>query len=336
MALDSGSRQWLIKLFGKSVRFKEPMSKHTYFRVGGPAEAYVAPENFKELVTLIKWTLQKNIPYFVIGDGTNLLVKDRGIHGVVITLKKCLKKITLVCKEPICKEPVCKEKDRTIVAAMAGVKMQTLCSFAIEQGLGGMNFALGIPGTVGGGIMMNAGTACGSMESVLDSVKILLPTGGVQRIEREDLNFSYRKISWAKGIKAEGLKTNGRNRDDHGQTIILEGCFCLYPSDRQKLEKEAEEILKTRYKNQPANLPSAGCFFKNPLHGKTAGQLIESAGLKGKRKGGARISSKHANFIINTGKASAEEILELKELAQETVKKMFDVDLETEVKIIGL
>lgn len=183
---------------------------------------------------------------------------------------------------------------------------------------------------------MNAGTVCGSMESVLDSVKILLPTGGVQRIEREDLNFSYRKISWAKGIKAEGLKTNGRNRDDHGQTIILEGCFCLYPSDRQKLEKEAEEILKTRYKNQPANLPSAGCFFKNPLHGKTAGQLIESAGLKGKRKGGARISSKHANFIINTGKASAEEILELKELAQETVKKMFDVDLETEVKIIGL
>ena len=208
---------------------------------------------------------------------------------------------------------------------MAGARMQSLCSFALERGIGGMNFALGIPGTVGGSIMMNAGTAQGSVESVLDSIKILPSTGQIKNISREKLIFSYRKLSWE----------NETSAICQMQPIILEGSFCLFPSDKKKLKQEAETILKTRKKTQPIGSFSAGCFFKNPLSGKTAGELIELAGLKGKKIGKAEVSAKHANFIINTGKASAADILKLSELIQKKVLTKFNVDLQMEVKIVG-
>jgi len=258
---------------------------------------------------------QRDIPYIVIGDGTNLLVKDRGIRGIVVVLTKCLKSIT--------KRGV--GRDGIIVTALAGARMQALCSFAIKNGLKGMNFAIGIPGTVGGGIMMNAGTAHGSIKGVLDSIKILLPAGYTKIIMRENLNFDYRKLS----LKDEVKEVN------QGQPVILGACFCLHPSDPQKLKRDAEEILKARKERQPTGLPSAGCFFKNPLSGKTAGELIDLAGLKGKSIGGAETSLKHANFIINRGKASAGDMLALIELVQGTVSKKFNINLEPEVKIVG-
>ena len=208
---------------------------------------------------------------------------------------------------------------------MAGVNLKTLCSYALKQGLEGMNFALGIPGTVGGGIVMNAGTSHGTMENVLKSINILLPTGETRGIKKEALDFGYRKLSWNPEL------TDGY-RD---QTVILDGQFCLCHSDPEMLKKTAREIIRTRKKGQPIGWPSAGCFFKNPASGETAGQLIEMAGLKGKSIGGAQISSKHANFFINRRKASATDFLELMDLVQKAVLEKFNIHLESEVKIVG-
>ena len=313
--LDFDSKIWLERRFKNSVRFDEFMAKHTSLRVGGAADAFVMPERLEELAALIKWSRQKNIPYLVVGDGTNLLVKDSGIRGIVIILTKCLKRIS--------KRDT--EKDGIIVTASAGAKMQALCFFAIKNGLKGMNFAIGIPGTVGGGTMMNAGTVHGSIKDVLDSIKILLPSGHIRIIRRENLNFDYRGLS----LKDEVREVN------QGRPIILGTCFRLYPSDSQELQKDAEKKLKARKERQPTGLPNAGCFFQNPVFGKTAGELIELAGLKGKSTGGAKISLKHANFIINKDKASASDILAIIELVQETVSKKFNINLKLEVKIVG-
>lgn len=315
MALDSDSTKWLQSRFGNNVKFGEPMSRHTSLRVGGPAEAFVTPESVEDLQALVKWSWESHLSYLVIGKGTNLLVKDSGIPGIVIVLARCLKTI----------DQTDTKADSVIVRAMAGAQLKTLCSYALKRGLEGMNFALGIPGSVGGGIMMNAGTFYGSIENVLESIDVLLPTGIVRRIERKDLDFAYRKLSWRPEL------TNGHRN----QTLVLGGRFCLSPSDPEKLKKAAREIVKARKRNQPVGLPSAGCFFKNPVSGESAGQLIEMAGLKGKSIGGAVISSKHANFFINRCNASADDFLTLMNLAEKVVLKKFNVQLEREVKVVG-
>ncbi len=314
MSLDPDSIKWLASRFKDSVKFDEPMARNTHLKVGGPADAFIAPESRNDLTELVRWADRKVLDCLIIGDGTNLLVKDKGIRGIVIVLTKCLKKIS---------KKASKNKE-VIVAAMAGAKLRELCSFAIKESLGGMNFAAGIPGTVGGGIMMNAGTSRGSMEDVLDAVEIMLPDGQTKRIKKIEIDFSYRNLSFGKDINIY-----------KGRPIILEGSFRLFPSDATTLKEEAEEILSMRRKKQPVSLPSAGSFFKNPVQGKAAGRLIEKAGLKGKRIGGAQVSEKHANFIINTGNASASDILGLMEFVQETVFKTFNIELEPEVKIVG-
>jgi UDP-N-acetylmuramate dehydrogenase len=315
MSLDRKTRHWLSTQFGKKVKFDEPMSRHTYLRVGGPAEAFVAPDSQKDLVRLIRRCHEGGIPVFVIGDGTNILVKDGGIAGMVIVLTRCLKKIYQSVQAG----------RATVVTAMAGARMQTLCRFAIQNGLEGLNFAVGIPGTVGGGIMMNAGTASGAIDGVLESVKIMARDGRMQRIQRDRLDFSYRKLNW------------NCLADDNGSAlpVIIDGRFRLVPSDRQKLEREARDLWQKRKNSQPLDAASAGCFFKNPTSGKSAGEMIDRAGLKGCQIGGARVSTKHANFIVNTGSASAADILALMQLAQEKVARLFDILLEPEVKIIG-
>lgn len=315
MVLDSDSIKWLESRFQHNVKFGEPMSRHTSLRVGGPAEVFVTPENVEDLETLVKWSWDRGLSYVIIGKGTNLLVKDKGIHGIAIALTKCLKKI----------DRIDSNNDEVIVTVMAGVNLKTLCSYALKQGLEGMNFALGIPGTVGGGIVMNAGTSHGSMENVLKTINVFLPTGEIRRIKKESLDFGYRKLSW-------NPKLTDGYRD---QTVILDGQFCLCYSDPELLRKTAREIIRTRKKRQPIGWPSAGCFFKNPVSEKTAGQLIEMAGLKGKSVGGAQISSKHANFFINRRKASATDFLELMDLVQKVVLEKFNIHLESEVKIVG-
>jgi UDP-N-acetylmuramate dehydrogenase len=315
MAIDADSIRWLESRFKNSIRFEEPMSRHTSLGIGGPAEIFALPETVEDLRALINWSREKRLSYLVIGRGTNLLVKDGGIRGIVMKLTKCLNTI----------EETETNTDGVLVTAMAGANLAGLCAYALKRGLKGMNFSLGIPGTVGGGIVMNAGTSYGSMENVLMSIDVLLPAGHPFRIHRNALDFEYRKLSW------NPKPTNGPG----GQTIILNGRFSFCPSDPEKLKKSAREIIKARRRKQPIGMPSAGCIFKNPASGPTAGELIEMSGLKGKSVGGAQISSKHANFFINRRNASAADFLALMDTTEDMVLKKFHIHLEREVEVVG-
>ena len=295
-----------------SIRFDEPMSRHTSFKVGGTADMYAMPENIEELELLINYCQEYEIEYIVIGGGTNLLVKDTGIRGMVIVLNR----LNRIIQD--------NEDDNGIkVTAMAGAKTAALCRFAIKNGLGGMNFAMGIPGTVGGAIRMNAGTVWGAMGDVLESLTILTKNREKQVISRDQLEIGYRNLAYPE-------------RGEFGKEIvILEGCFRLQSADAQVLKDQASEIIKLRHSRQPTHLPSAGCFFKNPGIEKSAGQLIDMAGFKGKSVGGAQVSEKHANFIVNRGGAAADDILKLSEMIQEKIYHLFNVMLEPEVRIVG-
>lgn len=315
MPIDRYARNWLMKKFGPNVSFDEPMARHTSLRVGGPAEAFIVPDSFERLVEVVQWSFNRKIPYVVVGHGTNLLVKDGGIEGMVIALTDCLNAI----------ERKAGEKEEVVVTAMAGARVQKLCSYALAHRLQGMNFALGIPGTVGGAIMMNAGTALGSMETVLMAIDVLQPSGVVQRVMAENLVFSYRGLSWEED----------RSGDKPHHSFVIDGLFLLHRSDPMTLKKEAEKIESERKKKQPIGRLSAGCFFKNPINGKTAGELIELAGMKEIAIGGAAISPVHANFIINRGNATAADVLTLMETVQEKVRRKFNIHLEPEVKIVG-
>jgi UDP-N-acetylmuramate dehydrogenase len=315
VTLGSDSIKWLKSRFKHNVKFDELMSGHTSLRVGGPAEAFVTPETVEDLIALVKWSWNRGLSYLIIGKGTNLLVKDNGICGIVISLAKCLNEI----------DQTGKNADGVIVTARAGANLKTLCVYSLKQGFDGMNFAMGIPGTVGGGIIMNAGTSHGAMENVLESINVLLPTGHTRRIKKEGLDFNYRKLSWRSEL------TDGFG----DQSVILDGRFLLCPSDPEALKKTARDIIRTRKQSQPFGWPSAGCFFKNPTSGETAGRLIEMAGLKGKSVGGAEISSKHANFFINRRNASTADFLTLMDLAEKVVFEKYNVHLEREVKIVG-
>ena len=319
MLIDNAAKTFLENISDGNLRFDEPMSRHTSLRTGGPADFFAEPESLEILVKIVKWTAAKRIPYLIIGGGSNLLVRDKGIRGLVISLKKGLNCITENRTNDVCVE----------VSAEAGVNLQRLCSFAINKGLEGMNFALGIPGSVGGAIMMNAGTEHGSMEKVLDSVNVLMPDGKIEKIDKTNIDFRYRELAW-KLKHNKGLSSKSSNRP-----IIISGNFLLTLNEPAKLKEEAELFLAARNRKQPINLPSAGCFFRNPQSGLTAGELIDKAGLKGKIMGGARISPEHANFIINREKASAVDIIALMEEAQERVYRLFNIFLEPEVKIVG-
>lgn len=317
MLINGEAKKFLKNISGGNVRFDEPMSRHTSLRVGGSADAFAEPESLVALMDIVKWTWNSRKPYIVIGGGSNLLVRDKGIRGLVISLAKCLNRITITENR--------KNQAAVEVLAAAGIKLQRFCFFAINQGLEGMNFALGIPGSVGGAIMMNAGTGYGFMEQALDSVNILRPDGKIDKLYKTNLDFSYRKLIWKSGLEEGSLN----------RPIIISGNFLLKRNDPVKLKKEAKVFLAARNRKQPVNMPSAGCFFKNPPSGITAGELIDKTGLKGKIVGGAQISLKHANFIVNRDRASADDIIAIMEEAQERVYKKFNIFLEPEVKIVG-
>lgn len=314
MTLKKHHRDWLESVFASDAKFEEPMSRHTSLHVGGPAEAHVSPRNQSDLVTLVKWLKENNLPFLVVGSGTNLLVLDGGVRGVVISIKQCLNDIHH--QNP--------EQNRVRVSAGASVRLSALCKYAGTNGFQGLNFALGIPGTVGGAIFMNAGTHHGCMADIVSSVAVLMPHGEIKTFEHTTLSFRYRGLDWPPAVS-----------NDNQPGIIIEGCFNLAVTSKKTVLAEANEILKKRSATQPLHRWSAGCIFKNPPEGKTAGQLIDLAGLKGKRIGDAQVSNTHANFIINRGQASAADILKLKSDIQNTVFSSFKVRLETEVQIVG-
>jgi UDP-N-acetylmuramate dehydrogenase len=315
MTLSTQCRKWLSAQFGNAVLFDEPMCRHTYFNIGGPADALVKPASLEKLIELIYGCKEFEIGWWVMGKGSNLLVKDRGVRGVTILLDACLNQI----------EKIDANEKKIRVNAMAGASLQKLCRYALENGFGGLNFALGIPGSVGGAIMMNAGTALGSMENVVQTVKALLPSGEIINIIKRQMVFSYRCVAFTHPMILEEDKT----------AVLLEAGFSLYPGNPEKLKAEAESVLNNRLNTQPVDQRSPGCFFKNPKSGPPAGRLIEEAGLKGASIGDAQVSARHANFILNRGNATAADVLALMQRIQDAVNEKFNIFLEPEVKIVG-
>lgn len=292
----------------------EPMSRHTSLRVGGPADALVTVNEASALKELVRECGRRHVPWMVVAGGTNLLVRDRGIRGVVIDMTSGLTGI----------EVIQKNGETVHLMTGAGTRLPSFCNYAMDNGYAGMAFALGIPGTVGGAVKMNAGTARGTMADVVDAVEIMMADGSVEQKQQPEMVFSYREFA-----------VKNRNREIHNGFLILKAYLTLYRGKREILRREAKDILRKRSEGQPGGTWSAGCFFKNPPQGRSAGALIDAAGLKGATKGGAAVSDKHANYLINTGDATASDILDLMRTVQETVAERFGTVLEPEVKIVG-
>lgn len=289
-------------LGAENVRLEEPMKAHTSFRIGGPADLFLTPENAAELAEAIKILRRHDVPVFILGNGSNLLVRDKGIRGAVVQLSRQMADITA---------------DGTAIYAEAGALLSAVAARAAEEGLAGMEFASGIPGSVGGAAIMNAGAYGGEMKGVLESVDVLTRDLGRETLPVEALGLGYRHSSLA-------------GRGD----IVLGARFRLEKGDTQAIQARMAELAEQRREKQPLQYPSAGSTFKRP-EGYFAGKLIQDAGLKGKAIGGAQVSEKHAGFLINTGDATARDMLELIAYCQRAVQEEFGVWLETEVKIIG-
>ncbi|ABW68588.1 UDP-N-acetylmuramate dehydrogenase [Desulfosudis oleivorans] len=312
--MDQGFRQWLTTVFRDRVKWDEPMSRHTTLGVGGPADALVAPETVSELRELIGRCRAQNIAFMVLAGGSNLLVRDRGIRGIVIDMKKYWQTIE-------------RHSDRGSGARLtvgAGLTLAALCRYAADNGLAGMTFAVGIPGTVGGAVAMNAGTAEGWMGDVVEAVEMVTGDGRRIRKEKQDLVFSYRRFA----VRNDDTATPG-------PPVITGVDLGLGFDDSEALKAAAEERRRRRTATQPAGFRSAGCFFKNPEAGDPAGKLIDRAGLKGLAVGGAVVSEAHGNFLVNRGNATAGDLLALMETVQRRVADRFGVTLEPEVTIVG-
>jgi UDP-N-acetylmuramate dehydrogenase len=307
--LNAEMKNWLARQTDIDVRFDEPMAKHTTLRVGGPADAWVRVRTLNALESIVRRCRKTGTACLLVGDGTNLLVLDGGISGLVLTLAGALREIRKVSEK----------LPGTRVVAMGGARLAALCRFALERGLAGMNFALGIPGTIGGAVRMNAGTDRGWLSDVLVEITVMTFQAKTETVLREEMDAVYRHLTWEEA-------------EDH---VVVGAEFELKPGNPESLATEAEALKKHRLETQPTTMPSAGCFFKNPATGQPAGELMDLAGLKGARIGDAQISPRHANFIVNHGRAAAGDILRLVDLARDRVTQRFGIELEPEVKIVG-
>jgi UDP-N-acetylmuramate dehydrogenase len=291
------------------IRQKEPLSGHTSFGIGGPADFLAYPEDREDLGRLLREIAKHGLPYFILGGGTNLLVKDGGFRGVAISLK-CMKAIRIE------REYRSIGGNFAVVYAEAGAALAKLLAFTVDEGLTGLEFAAGIPGTVGGAVRMNAGTAAGELGDVTETVTLLAPDGTQNVCEKEELGFGYRTTSIPEGH------------------LVLDVSLILRRNDKNRISAKVREQLDSRKKRQPLGLPNAGSIFKNPQE-EAAGRLIEEAGMKGKAVGGAQVSEKHTNFIVNRGNATAADVLKLMELVRQAVLEARGVRLEPEITIIG-
>ena len=280
----------------------EPMKEHTTFRVGGAADLFLMPKDAEELQASLSVLKQKEIPFLIIGNGSNLLVRDKGIRGAVIQIYQRMSGITL--------------EGETIQIA-GGTLLSTAAAKAAEAGLTGFEFASGIPGTVGGAVVMNAGAYGGEMKDVLVSVDVLTADGEVKTIPAENLELGYRHSI----VPEAGY-------------IVLGAVVKLQQGDKEAIRARMTELAEQRREKQPLQYPSAGSTFKRPV-GYFAGKLVQDAGLKGKTIGGAQVSEKHSGFLINIGNATAQDILDVIAYCQKEVMEQFGVMLETEVKIVG-
>lgn len=285
------------------LREWEPMARHTTFRVGGPARLMVLPHTAEEAELAVKAALRLDIRPFFLGCGSNLLVADGGYEGVLIKAPDGLGKL---------------DTTGDVLAAESGVTLYRLANYACEQGRKGLEFAQGIPGSVGGGITMNAGAYGGELSQVVQRVRILDEQGLRQTLCGRELDFSYRHSAFS-----------------DGRRMILGAEFALEPGDPAEIRMRMNELMEQRRAKQPLEYPSAGSTFKRP-EGNFAAALIDQCGLKGTSIGGAQVSEKHAGFVVNRGGASCRDILQLVELVRETVLRETGVALELEIKTLGL
>lgn len=288
-----------ISIRGQLLR-NEPMNRHTSLKVGGPADLYAVPEDADDLRSLLHWLRDQNIPWLTIGRGYNLLVRDKGIRGAVISLER-FNRIT--------------ELGERRILAEAGAENLAVVRFAQELGLGGIGFISGIPGTVGGAIKMNAG-AYGSGILERTASLTLLRDGTVADFRMEELDYGYRHLTLQPG------------------DIVLAAVFNLDEREPHHTEEEIRKDLELRRSKHNVGFPSAGSFFKNPA-GQAAWRLIDAAGMRGTRIGGAQVSEVHSNFLVNAGDATAQDFLELSRLVKDEVFRTSGVTLEEEVRIVG-
>lgn len=284
------------------IKYDEPLKNHTSIRIGGPADVFCSPGNIEDLKKVVSISKEYNIPFWVLGNGTNLLILDNGIRGLVINLNKGFKKIIFSDK---------------IVKVGAGVSLVYLSKIALNRELSGLEFACNIPGTLGGAIINNAGFKGNFIAGVVQNVTFLTGENKIERTSKSNLNFNYRESN----LKGKSV-------------IILEATLQLKKGNKEEIESKIKENIKIRETKQPLHKLNAGSIFKNPP-GYYAGELIEKVGAKGLSRGKAEVSTRHANFIINNGGASARDILYLIEEIEKRVKKNFGIKLEREIEILG-
>ncbi|MBE9520501.1 MAG: UDP-N-acetylmuramate dehydrogenase [Proteobacteria bacterium] len=294
------------------ILWDSPMSRFSSLKVGGPAEAILFAKSLAELKKLIGWLHENDICWRVIGRGSNILVSDNGLPGVVIFLAG-----EFAGFETLDSSALSGDRDAVKIRAGGGCLLPKLVHHCITSGLAGLEFAVGIPGSVGGAVVMNAGGWDHEIGELIDSAVVMDNNGVISTVRQEDLGLTYRQWGMAP------------------ETILLSATFLLAKGDPQIIEAESRRYQQSRKQKQPLGLASAGSFFKNPP-GQPAGRLIEEVGLKGYRIGDAMISEQHANFIVNTGKASASDIISLMQEAQAKVFERFGIKLEPEVHILGI
>lgn len=287
--------------FGQRLKVSEPLAPFTSFRIGGPADLMIEADNEEELMLAMGAAYREGVRAFCLGAGTNLLVSDRGIRGMVIRLGGDFRKVTV---------------DGLKVSAGAAVDFRELVASMVERGLEGLEFGEGIPGTVGGGLVMNAGAFGGEISRVVRAVRGVTIEGHARTLTPEEVNFAYRRTNLPAGF------------------VISRVDFELRRGDREKLRAHVSDIHAKRMARQPRGVPNAGSIFKNPP-GTFAGRLLEAAGLKGTRIGDAAFSDRHANFIVNLGGARADDVRALMETARIKVKENSGIWLEPEVKLVG-
>jgi len=284
------------------IRFNEPMKLHTTFKIGGPVDVMVMPGSITEIQAVVSYCSKEGIDFFVFGLGSNLLVRDKGIRAVAIKLGNNLKNISITETDIYCE---------------AGVRLSQLSKMAASNGMSGLEFAEGIPGSLGGAVVMNAGAYDGEMKNVLIKASAIDSNGHLKDFYPEDMNMGYRKSIF----------------QDNGY-IVVSALLKLKPGNKENIQKKMREFSRKRRQKQPIEFPSAGSTFKRP-EGFYVGPMVEQMGLKGFRIGGAEVSAKHAGFIINAGNATANDVLELIKHVQVKARENFGVNLHPEIKVIG-
>ena len=284
-----------------TVLEQESMSRHTSFKIGGSADIFVQPASAEEMAQALRLAREEKVPFFVMGNGSNLLVSDEGFRGMILHTGGW-KEVSV---------------ERDIIYAEAGATLRSIARVAWEHGLTGMEFAAGIPGSLGGAVCMNAGAYGGEMKDILLDVRVMTREGEILLLPAEDLDLSYRH-----SVIMEK------------EYIVLSARLRLTRGDKEQIKNRMDELAQARKEKQPLEYPSAGSTFKRP-EGYFAGKLIQDAGLKGYTVGGAQVSEKHSGFVINRGNATAEEVLFLIRQVQKRIKRQFGVDMDTEVRMLG-